>query len=155
MLEVKTLTVKPNAEQNTIDLLASFGWNLKSSQEIKTKDSHLEQRGDDIYSVTETEHYIKLVFDRDTNRENYDKLKQLENTFFSIMDQEPELENVNTNYLIAFVLLCIYIIPGVLYLVHKSKKRKEAEAAYQQAYRTWKEQEKIAIAALDEARRLA
>ena len=155
MLETKTLTVNPNAEQDTIDLLASFGWNLKSSQEIKNKDSHLERRGDDIVSVTETEHYIKLVFDRDTKRDNYDRLKELENTYFTIMSQEPEQRYVHVSFPIAAILLLMYVVPGVIYLIFKSKKKKEAAAEYQAAYAAWKEREKVAIAALREARELA
>ncbi|MBQ7391297.1 MAG: hypothetical protein IJV73_01300 [Clostridia bacterium] len=155
MLETKTLTVNPNAEQSTIDLFASFGWGLKSSQEIKNKDSHLERRGDEIVNVTESEHYIKLVFERDTKRENYDKLKELENTYFDIMAQEPVPENVQISIPIAAILLVMYVVPGVVYIILRIKKRKKAAAEYQTAYTAWKEKEKIAIAALKEAKELA
>lgn len=155
MLETKTLTVSPDAEQSTIELYASFAWNLKSSQEIKTKDSHLERHGDDIVSVTETEHYIKLVFDRDTKRENYDRIKELEATYFDIMSQRPELKEVKTNIIVAGILLLAYVVPGVLYLVVKSKQKKKAAAEYQSAYSAWAVKEKIAIAAINEARELA
>lgn len=155
MLETKTLTVSPDAEESTIELYASFAWNLKSSQEIKNKDSHLERRGDDIVSVTETEHYIKLVFDRDTKRENYARIKELENTYFNIMSQEPELRQVNTSAVVAGILLLMYVVPGVIYLVLKSKAKKKAREEYEAAYADWQSKEKIAMAAIKEARELA
>ena len=154
MLETKTLTVNPNAEQSTIDLFACFAWNLKSSQEIKTKDSHLERRGDDIVSVTETEHYVKLVFERDTKRENYARIKELEETYHRIMAAEPTMRTVYTSMGITVLLFVFYIIPGVLYLMFKNKKKKEAKAEYEAAYSAWKIEEQKAIAALNEAAEL-
>lgn len=82
--ESKSTQVHPADEQNMIDVMQRFHWNLQSSQEIKTKDSHLERRGDKIYSVTETEHYVKLVFTRDLDTPNLDRLRELENEYFSM-----------------------------------------------------------------------
>jgi len=82
--ESKSVQVHPTDEQNQIDLMQRFHWNLQNSQEIKTKDSHLEERGDAIYSVTESEHYIKLLFTRDIDTPNIDKLKKLEEEYFFV-----------------------------------------------------------------------
>jgi hypothetical protein len=81
--EIKSISVAPAAEEDTINLWQSFGWELKSSQEVKTKDSHLEKRGDDLVSVTESEHYVKLTFERDPARQHYAELKSLEERFYA------------------------------------------------------------------------
>lgn len=68
----------------TIDLMARFRWELKSSTPVRTKDSHLEQRGGELWSVTETEEYIHLVFERDLDTPNLAQIKALEAEFHSI-----------------------------------------------------------------------
>ena len=82
--ESKSISVAPSEEQNTIELFQTFGWELKSSQEVFSQESHLERDGDDIRSVTSTTNYVKLTFSRDKEMENYAKLAQLENQFYSI-----------------------------------------------------------------------
>jgi hypothetical protein len=79
------MDVAPYNEQYMIDLLAHFKWYLKSSTPVKTKDTHLEERGDKIYSVTETEDYIHLVFERDLGDPNIQRIKALEWEYFSIV----------------------------------------------------------------------
>lgn len=86
--ESKSIQVHPVDEQQQIDFMQHFYWNLLSSQEIKNIDNHLESRGDNLYQVTKTEHYVKLVFSRDVDAPNLDKIKKLETEFFSI--QQPK-----------------------------------------------------------------
>jgi len=78
-METKNLRVKPEYEDSTISSMQRYGWQLFSSNEIHSKDSHLEQRGDSIYSVSESTHFVKLVFQRDTSDPNYAKWVALEN----------------------------------------------------------------------------
>lgn len=82
--ESKSMQVHPNDEQYYIDLMQEFHWNLKSTQEVKTKDSHLETRGGKVYNVTESEHYIKLAFERPYDFPNRDAVVKLENEFFGM-----------------------------------------------------------------------
>ncbi len=82
--ESKSIQVHPRDEQSQIDLMQRFYWNLLNSQEIKTVDNRLERRGDTIYQTSNTEHYVKLVFSRDLDIPNLDKIKQLEQEFFSL-----------------------------------------------------------------------
>lgn len=82
--ESKSIQVHPHDEQSQIDLMQKFHWNLLNSQEIKTIDNRLERRGDRIYQVSNTEHYVKLVFSRDLDVPNLDKVRQLEQEFFSL-----------------------------------------------------------------------
>jgi hypothetical protein len=84
--ESKSMQVHPDEEQKLIELMQKFHWSLLSSQDVKTKDSHLEQNwsGDKIMSVTETEHYVKLAFSRDLDLPNLREIKEIENKYFSL-----------------------------------------------------------------------
>ena len=84
MNEIKTLEIQNALETHYTDLYLSFGWTLKSSQRVFDRDSHLESRGDVVYSVTNTVDYTKLVFERDTAMPNYDTLKRLEEEYHNI-----------------------------------------------------------------------
>lgn len=79
-----SIQVHPNNEQEQINLMQMFHWNLLSSQTIKTVDSHLERRGDDIYSVTNSEHYVKLAFSRSLETPNLNEIRKLEQEYFSL-----------------------------------------------------------------------
>lgn len=59
--ESKVVQVRPEDEQQQIDFMHQFYWNLLSSQEIRSIDNHLETRGDNLYQVTKIDHYVKLV----------------------------------------------------------------------------------------------
>ena len=87
MKEFKSFSVLPSEEEDTIKLWQTFGWELVGApQEIYNKDSNLERKGDDIYSVTTTTHYIKLTFERDPERKNDDELKSLETQYYDLKD---------------------------------------------------------------------
>lgn len=74
----------------------NFGLNSvgywKSSQRGYNKDSHLETRGEDTYSVTETVDFTKLVFERDKNAPNYGKIVSLEKEYFNVQASMPNEE---------------------------------------------------------------
>lgn len=140
-METKSLRVGPAVEQSMIDTMACFGWELKSSQEINVKESHEELRGDTVYSVTTGENYVKLVFNRDTERPHYARLKQLENTYFGVLGSQPSPMNMK---LVLLGLVCL-IFPGVLYIVSKTKAKKAWE----------NEMATTAQSALNEAKSLA
>ena len=76
-----------------IDTMQCFGWNLLGTQEVKTVDSHLEVRGDSLYSVTSTECYVKLSFSRDVDLPNIAMLRKLEQRFNSL--SVPPCPSVN------------------------------------------------------------
>ncbi|MCH5180600.1 MAG: hypothetical protein J1F32_05265 [Erysipelotrichales bacterium] len=125
MKETKTMQVSVNQEDYMIDAYQSFGFELLSTQEVKTKDSHLERHGDTIYNVTETEHYIKLTFTRDDNMPFYSELTKQQNEFENA--QHAIMKKPKLNLLLAILGLLLYVAPGVLYIVWyivKSKKVK-------------------------------
>jgi len=69
--------------------MQDFGWALKSSQTIDSSESHLENNGNTIQSVTTRRNYVKLVFERDTKMENYTTIKANEDKFNKIMSEAP------------------------------------------------------------------
>jgi len=79
--EIKSISVSPSAEENTINLWQSFGWELKSTQEIKTQDVQVytgqASDGTKFYETKKGEHYIKLTFERDPSMQNYAELSTL------------------------------------------------------------------------------
>lgn len=90
--ESKVVQVRPEDEQQQIDFMHQFYWNLLSSQEIRSIDNHLETRGDSLYSVTKTTHYVKLAFTRDVATPNLDNIRKLEKEFFDLsIPQYPKL----------------------------------------------------------------
>ncbi len=91
--ESKTMQVHPMEEQAAIETMQRFGWSLLSSQEVHVKDSHLENKlglfGESLVSVTETTHYVKLVFSRDLDMPNIDKLRELERQYHGLQPEAP------------------------------------------------------------------
>lgn len=82
--ESVSFQVHPNDEQAQIELMQKFHWSLLNTQEIKTVDSKLERRGDSIYNVTSTEHYVKLSFSRDLETPNLSDIRKLEEQYKSL-----------------------------------------------------------------------
>lgn len=144
--EFKTLTVVPSAEQDTIDARCIFGWELQSSQEINTKESHIEGGFTGNYSVTTTENYVKLTFMRNPeNVENYKELTEIERKY----DAVPDPGSMPTfSMILAVILIFLWIIPGIIYIVsYSSKKKKYFNACVEYA----KERSEI----LEQARKIA
>ena len=108
--ESKVVQVRPEDEQQQIDFMHQFYWNLLSSQEIRSIDNHLETRGDNLYSVTQTDHYVKLAFSRDVKTPHLDKIKNLENEFFSLpIPKYPKLFP-GSGCLWAILFVCTFFV---------------------------------------------
>ena len=95
-METKILEVKNSEETSVIQYWARFGWNLKSSQRIYSKDSHLERRGEDVVSVTETIDFTKIILERDMSNPNYKTISMLEKEYFSLEEVAPATAPVDT-----------------------------------------------------------
>jgi len=94
--ETKFIEVEPSATEGTIELWQKFGWELMGApQEVLSQTSgtsHLERRGDSIYSVTTagtTTHYVKITFQRDKNIPNYAELVRLEEAYHTKSYAKP------------------------------------------------------------------
>ncbi len=125
-----SIQVHPNDEQSQINLMQKFHWSLLNSQEIKTVDSHLERRGDDIYSVTNSEHYTKLTFSRPMELPNISEIKKLEQEFFALKNPaNPTLFPISFwLWLIAAFFYGIGIIGWLAYFFLGYKPKEEAAA---------------------------
>ncbi|MDR2782422.1 MAG: hypothetical protein LBB48_01015 [Treponema sp.] len=116
--ETKTVQVGPDQADQMLNLMESFGWEFHSRQTIKNKDSHLEQRGDSVYSVTESEHYVELTFQRDTSIDHYNELVDLEQQFNAVEDPGPPPIRFGKFWLIiSAVGLLLYVAPGVAIII--------------------------------------
>ena len=110
--ESTSLSVAPEKEQEAIETYQSFGWELRSSQEIFNKDSHQEARGDSIYSVTETTNYVKLVFQRDKDMPYYNEVCEIENKYFDLLNRKPIYYCGNA----PIVIGALFLLPGAFFL---------------------------------------
>lgn len=72
-----------------MDLMADFGWELLSSQEINASsvDFEPDDFSDTITVTTTKENYVKLVFTRDTNISNYELIASKERKWNQIHDR--------------------------------------------------------------------
>ncbi|MBE6550718.1 MAG: zinc ribbon domain-containing protein [Ruminococcaceae bacterium] len=127
--------VSPDLENITIDVYESFGWELRSSQTVDNKDTHLENRFGTIYSVTESTNYVKLTFRRNKALPRINELRELEDEYQSYESPRAP-DSPNPLLLIGGILLlctltlfsglgAIGIILLVIYFVKKFKYEKE------------------------------
>jgi hypothetical protein len=161
--EFKTLNVSPGRENEAIEFWQHFGWELMGApQEIYSKDSHLEKDGDKINSVTETTHYIKLSFQRDTAMNNYSALASLQKEYeaipnapfppkkfglfflvimgfsllFGIIVFSSALEQSDNGageVIMGFVLCIVFLAPGVLIFIWRTKRYKKLYPQWESA----------------------
>ena len=97
--EIKTMDVANAAEGYFIELYGSFGWRLKSSQRVFSQTSRpVATIGNGsvnyVHTQTETVDFTKLVFERDTSMENYERLESLESQYFALQSMMPEKEPI-------------------------------------------------------------
>jgi len=118
MLETISKKVSPRNEQHTINVMSCFGWKLKSSQEVNVSDSHLENRYGELYSVTNKEHYVKLLFEREKETSNYDKIVELEREYYSILNSEPTLSKFILGASICGSIFASSMIFGLLFNIN-------------------------------------
>jgi len=141
MKDVKSIQVDPDEEEGAVRLFQSFGWELKSTQEVKTQDVQMftgqDSDGTEHYRTTRGEHYVKLTFERDPARQNYAELKSLEAQYYSVKNPSYPEEPVRFGMLwiiVSAIGLFIYVVPGVLIIVWRcvrySKKKKTWDEEY-------------------------
>lgn len=134
MKESKKLIVAPGEETYYVNTYACFGWELVSSQEIKVKDSHVENRGGTLYSVTESENYVNIMLSRDTQIPNYEKLNGFQNRFETASSSRRPRKKFSG--IIALLGLAMFGVGLVLYIVYyttSNKKIDEHNSQCQQA----------------------
>ncbi len=123
MRETKKLQIMPQDEERTINAYACFGWIVTSSQEVKVKDSHMEFSNGTTYSVTETENYVNLLLQRETDMPNYQALNACQKTYESA---QMKLQPRKSFSLMSFIFTCgLYLI----YYIMSNKKIDESNTA--------------------------
>lgn len=98
-LETKSVSVIPRNEQKAIKFHEKFGWAVQSSQEIFNQDTKQEVKGnaygdDELWNVTTTTNYVKIIFQRDKEMKNYSEIAELEKKYEAntyIMEKAPGL----------------------------------------------------------------
>jgi hypothetical protein len=128
--ESTTIQVHPDDEQSQIDLMQKFHWSLLNSQTIDKTDSHLERRGDKIYSVTESTRYVKLAFSREVDLPNLTEVKKLESEYFAL--KFPEFPKLFPVSIILWLVMAIFYGIGIAlwllyFFVSYSPKKKTAD----------------------------
>lgn len=135
--ESKSLQVHPDREQSTIRFMENFHWNLINSQHVKnkTKSSHLERRGDEIYQVTETEteHFVNLAFTRDLDAPGMDRVRALESEYHALEASKPDIPEKSGYiwpFIVCFFLTAFWglgIIIGLIWFPQIAAKNKRVE----------------------------
>lgn len=132
MIEYKTERVDPRYEDNTLEINASFGWQLIESQEIYNESTRItgvnvksynafmqgftgNDGKVDVQTYTDVTNYIAMRFGRDTQMANYEKIKDLENSFYANMNiAEPKKPKILTAItVIGIILIVISIIMAI------------------------------------------
>ena len=135
--ESKSIQVHPNDEQSMIEFMQKFRWSLLSTQEIKVKDSHLEQRGDSIYSVTQSEHYIKLAFSRDLDMPHLKEIKAIEDEFNNLPNPPPLPKAFPMWAIVITILTCgMGLILEIIYFFAFYQPKKQAFDRLVEQHRT-------------------
>jgi len=121
-IESKSYVAAPNEEQEVISKHELFGWELKSSQEVLSKESHLEERSGDLYSVTTTQNYVKLMFQRDADRPEVAQVKKLEEEYWNLYERTAWRYAPQKSKLLTIVplVLCGVAVFGALYSLFAS-----------------------------------
>jgi hypothetical protein len=123
--ESKIVETAPQDENDVIQNLQSFGWNLQNRQELRfegnsrTTPDMLSGFGGIESSTTTTEihHYVKLHFVRSMNIPNLDEIHDLENEYFNLsIPDKPKLFPVGLWLWI--ILSLIYGIVLVIYAIY-------------------------------------
>lgn len=134
MKENKSVQVAPSQREEVVTLFNSFGWELKTENEVKTEGRQVYDHEDDenlYFKTIPGEHYIRLGFERDTGRQNYSELKDLEQQYISVNTptiwEAPRF--ITKLWVILIVVgLLFYVVPGIILLVvHIIKYKKDTE----------------------------
>ena len=132
MIEYKTERVLPQYESNILQVNASFGWQLISSQEIYNESTEIAGvdvksygafmqgfTGNDgkinVRTYKNVTNYVSMRFGRDTRMPDYDKICALENEFYSsISARQPKKPATLTAIgVIAMIIVIISIINAI------------------------------------------
>lgn len=135
--ESKVMEVDPNREQAAVEFMQIFHWNLMNAQHVKnkTKNTRLERRGDELYSVTETEteHFVVLTFSRDLDAPGIERIRALESEYRGLeasMPSVPEKAGMGCAIVVCLLLTAFFglgIIIALFWIPSIVAKNKQIE----------------------------
>ncbi|GHU99608.1 hypothetical protein FACS1894211_05310 [Clostridia bacterium] len=124
-MESRSEQVAPQFEQTTISKYEDFGWLLQSTQEVV--DNYLSSSRGNTYQNRSK--YVKLMFQRDRDMQNYDAIIRLEREYDTQRAALPPLETAKAMTCLLWVMLCIPILWPIsipmLIVVNRKRKRME------------------------------
>lgn len=130
--EFKHVTCAPSRVQKTIDLHSIFFWEVIGTDSMSS--SYLTREASALYSVVEQTTNINLR--RKTALPNLDTIKEAERNYFDIREQLSQIEIPSWTagrVCIAFAgIFMLYVIPGVLYILHVNKKSRKGKLRLQE-----------------------
>ena len=135
--EIKSINVNPSDEEETINVWQTFGWEFKSTQEVKTSDQHWEDN--DNYYTKKGEHYVKVTFERDPAQQNYTELVSLEKQYNDVPGpRDPPVRFGMLWLIISVIGLIIFTIPGILIIVWRFASYPKKKKQWEDDYSNWK-----------------
>jgi len=140
MKDVKSVQIEPDQEESTVRLFQSFGWEMKSTQEVKTQDVQLftgqDSDGTKHYQTKRGEHYIKLTFERDPEIKNYAELKSLEQQYYNVQnpaDTREYPQRFGCLWIILSIIgLFLFVAPGIAIIVWRFVRYSKLMKIYQE-----------------------
>lgn len=114
--ETKSITTSCEEEQMIIEAHEQFGWSLHSSQEVLSQVGHSTDMGYYVEHTTTTTNYVKLVFKRDRDFPNADKIRPLEDEYWDNFAMRYTVPNLLPGKILKGFAL-FYIIPGIMIYV--------------------------------------
>jgi len=83
--ESKVVQVAPDYENDMIQEMQNFGWNLHGRQEVHEQGDAYGRpslSGSEYITTTKVSKYVKLHFTRNLSTPNLDRVRQLEQEYF-------------------------------------------------------------------------
>lgn len=92
-MEFKSIDVKNSEETKTIEFWQHFGWELKSSQRVYSENKEVLGANGYVFSLDGKKvDFTKLLFQRDKDHPNYEKIADLEKQYFRMKNSLPQLD---------------------------------------------------------------
>lgn len=114
--ENKSVKTHPALEQEIISTHEKFGWSLVSSQELLSQTSHTSEDSVFVYHHTTTTNYVKLIFSRNRDIPNREKVVALEKEYWDCFDTFMSAPNIMPGK-IFWIIAAVLCVPGLIMLM--------------------------------------
>lgn len=137
--ETVTIHVNPREEQEQINIMQKFYWDLLNSHEVNSIDKSSLKRGDFLDEIQRSFNYVKLTFTRKLEKTFLNKINQLEKEYYSLpIPKYPKLwhiRNIRTSVIAVMftwpVSIPIWIIYAIfIYPINKRAAEKNNQQIF-------------------------